>query len=221
MTLVYDPRASDSPHLSGVQPTWRDLPYACEILVAHWDAKEQSKEEVTERLASEGEQNKVTQLMTLLGPGKLRLLTEDGALSPQGMWLIRDFEQADQKGLDGEPGLGTKEMLSQTEEAVLGQLLFERDWLPMLATINLLATTTVADTETDERAEGFRNRIDHLDGYRNVEKINSWKKKAQTHLTWALHLGIAYENKHDELDLTSFGQKLHEQLRSDYHSDWP
>jgi hypothetical protein len=171
---------------------------------------------------SEGkQQNKINQLMTLLGAEKLRLLTKQGVLSPQGMWLARNFEPANQQGLDGEPGLGAKESLSQTEQAVFGQLLFERDWLPMLATVNLLATTTVADTETNARAEGFRDRINHLNGYRNVESINSWKKKAQAHLSWALHLDLAYETSRGELKLTGYGQQVHERIRPDYHPEWP
>jgi hypothetical protein len=218
---MYDPEAINSPHLSGAQPTWGDLPYACEILNAHWEAADESPEEVSERLASEGHRNKVNQLMTLLGPEKLRLITERGTLSPQGMWLARDYEEADQQGLDGEPGLGAKRTLSQTEQSFFGQLLFERNWVPMLATVNLLATTTVADTETDARAEGFRDRIDHLEGYQNVESINSWKKKAQAHLSWALHLDLAYENSRRELELTGFGHQVHESVRPDYHPDWP
>jgi hypothetical protein len=172
-------------------------------------------------LASEGEKNKVNQLMTLLGPKKLRLLTEQGSLSPQGMWLVRNFEPTNQQGLDGQPRVGVKEMLSPTEQALFGQLLFERNWVPMLATINLLATTTVADTETDDRAEEFRDRVHHLDGYRNVKSINSWKKKAQVHLSWALRIEIAYKTRLGELDLTGFGQQIHEQVRSDYHPEWP
>ncbi|WEL18873.1 hypothetical protein SVXHr_2730 [Halorhabdus sp. SVX81] len=91
----------------------------------------------------------------------------------------------------------------------------------MLATVNLLATTTVADTETDDRAEGFRDRIDHLDGYQNVNSINSWKKKAQAHLSWALYLGIADQTHHNELGLTDFGREVHERLLPDYHPEWP
>lgn len=218
---MYDPTASDSPHLSGAQPTWGDLTYACELLNAHWDATEESKEEVSVRLASEGERNKVNQLMTLLGPEKLRLLTEDRTLSLQGLWLTRHFEPANQQGIDGQPGLGAKETLSSTEQTVFGQLLFERNWVPMLATVNLLATTTVADTETDDRAEGFRDRTNHLDGYQNVKSINSWKKKAQAHLSWVLHLGLADQTRHSELDLTDFGRQVHERVRPDYHPEWP
>lgn len=218
---MYDPTASDSPHLSGAQPTWGDLPYACELLHAHWEATGESKQKTTDQLASGGERNKVNQLMTLLGPEKLCLLSEHESLTPQAMWLARNFEPANQQGLDGQPGLGAKETLSPTEQAVFGQLLFERNWVPMLATVNLLATTTVADTETDDRAEGFRNRVAHLDGYRNVESINSWKKKAQAHLAWTLHLNIAYEASHGELELTGFGQQVHENVHPDYHPDWP
>jgi hypothetical protein len=50
---MYDPEEPDSPHLSGAQPTWGDLPYACEVLHAHWEASEESTTEVSDRLASE------------------------------------------------------------------------------------------------------------------------------------------------------------------------
>lgn len=219
---MYDPEAPNSPHLSGAQPVWGDLPYLCEVLNEHWEASDESTTEVTDRLISESNrQNKINQSMTLLGAEKLRLLTEQGNLNPQGMWLARNFEPADQQGLDGESGLGTKKSLSQTEQAVFGELLFERDWLPMLATVNLLATTTVADTETTARAENFRDRVNHLDGYDSVESVNSWKKKAQAHLAWASHLDIAYESDRDELKLTGYGQKVHESVRPDYHPEWP
>jgi len=218
---MYDPTTSDSPHLSGAQPTWEDLPYACEILNAHRETSEESREKVSARLASEGEQNKVNQLMTLLGPEKLRLINDHRALSLQGLWLTQHFEPASQQGIDGQPGLGAKETLSPTEQAVFGQLLFERNWVPMLATVNLLATTAVADTETDNRAEEFKSRINHLDGYQNVKSINSWKKKAQAHLSWALHLGLADQTRHGKLDLTDFGRQVHKHVRMDYHPEWP
>ncbi|WP_302081061.1 hypothetical protein [Salinibaculum rarum] len=218
---MYDPTASDSPHLSGAQPTWGDLPYACELVKAHWDRSGETEEDIIEQVAIDAEQTKPSQIRTFLGSNKLGLLGEDGSLRPQGMWLARNFESPSQQGLDGEPNVGAKETLSPVEQSLFGSLLFERNWVPMLATVNLLATEPVADTETEVRAEKFQMRIEHLDGYRNVDSINAWKKKVQAHLAWALHLDLAYETSHNELNTTGFGQQVHENLQTLYHPEWP
>lgn len=123
--------------------------------------------------------------------------------------------------LDGELGVGIKDTLSPTEQALFGLLFFQRDWLPMLATINILATETVSTGETEARAQAFEQRVDHLEGYQSVNSINSWKKKVQAHLSWARHLDIAYKDAQNSLQLTGFGQRLHERLRRNYHPDWP
>jgi hypothetical protein len=218
---MYDPTASDSPHLSGAQPTWGDIPYACELVKAHWDQSRTTEDDVVDQVIANGEKNKINQIMTLLGPNKLGLLSENSEVSPQGMWLARNFEPPSQKGIDGQTGIGVKKTLSPIEQSLFGSLLFERNWVPMLATINLLVTESVESAETEARAKEFQNRIEHLNGYQNVESINSWKKKVQAHLSWVLHLDIAYETSHGEIDLTRFGQQIHENIRGLYHPNWP
>jgi hypothetical protein len=217
---MYDPEASDSPHLSGAQPTWGDLPYACQMLTNYWKSDGKSKEEITQRLKSDGEESKVGQLLTLLGEEKLGLIRNDGSLSPNGIWIADNFEPPSQQGINTTPGIGTKEVLSATEQSLLRMLLFDRNWLPMLATINMLAEEDISSKETKERAEEFSQRVGHLDGYQNVNSINSWKKKVQAHLAWAMHLDFAYET-HNSLKITGFGQQVHESVESNYHPDWP
>lgn len=218
---MHDPTAPDSPHLTGAQPTWGDLPYACELIVEYWEAKDLAPNEVAECLESQGEPNKVRQLLTLFSWEKLGILTETDGLAPNGIWLAYNFEPPTQQGLDGTAGLGSKQTLSPTEQALFQMLLFKRNWLPMLATINQLATEAVSRGETDRRAGDFRNRVGHLKGYQQVESINSWKKKAQAHFKWARYLDLAYENPQDQLELTGFGQQLHEHLYQHYHPEWP
>ena len=217
-TAMHDPTVPDSPHLEGAQPTWGDLPYACELVHELWDG-DGTPTEIVERLRATSEANKTNQLLTLLN--KLDVRNEDGSLSHTGLFLATHYDSPSQQGLDGGPGLGAKQALSETEQGVFQTMLFERNWLPMVATVNLLATGDIDVTETKERATGFQQRVEHLDGYQNVNSVNSWKKKVQAHLDWAEFLDIAYESTQNRLALTGFGQQLHEQSEDDYHPDWP
>lgn len=217
---MYDPTATNSPHLSGAQPTWGDLPYICELLHKYWTV-DNAPEEVTSRLISRGKENKIKQIRTLCSQEKLGLLHKDGSLSPTGIWIAQSFEEPSQQGLQDDLAIGTKDTLSSAEQALFGMILFDRDWLPMLATINLLATERVSTTETEARAQAFEQRISHLKGYQKVNSVNSWKKKAQAHFSWADSLDIAYEDAQASLQLTGFGHRLHKHLQDGYHPDWP
>jgi hypothetical protein len=116
--------------------------------------------------------------------------------------------------------IGTKHDLAPAEQAVLKAVLFEQDWLPMLATVNQIAIESVSEKETDARAEGFQDRVEHLDKYQSVNKLNSWKKKAQTHYHWVQELDIATVGD-GQIQLTEDGRTLHQQLTRHYHPDWP
>ena len=116
--------------------------------------------------------------------------------------------------------IGTKHDLAPAEQAVFKAVLFGQDWLPMLATVNQLAIESVSEKETDARAEGFQDRVEHLDKYQSVNKLNSWKKKAQTHYHWVQELDIAMV-RDGQIQLTEDGRTLHRQLIRHYHPDWP
>lgn len=217
---MLDPDDPDSPHLRGVQPTWGDLPYGCEILNSLWEA-DQSVEDTLEEVRSAGKRSKTNQLISLFGPEKLGFLDDNNCLAADGMWLSANFAAPDQRRLQNGSSIGVKDTLSSTEQALFGMRLFRLDWLPMLATLNLLATESIDTTETEARAQGFRSRVDHLSGYQRVNSVNSWKKKVQAHLDWMQHLDVSYVDSHGMLDLTGFGQRLHRGLQEQYPSDWP
>lgn len=218
---MHDPTAADSPHLVGAQPTWRDLPYACELLRYRWLNPGQEFETYKKELENGDKPNKVKQQVSLLGAEKLQLLGPEGELTPNGIWLANQFDPADQSSLTGGPSLDRKQTLSPGERAIWQLVLFQRNWLPMLAAINQIVTTSVSQQETDKRATDFRNRVEHLDGYQSVSSINSWKKKVQVHLVWATYLGIAERTSEDDFKPTSFATELHNRFEQFYHPDWP
>jgi hypothetical protein len=216
---MLDPEDPDSPHLEGVQPTWGDLPYGCELLRSLWEA-DQPVEETLEEVRSAGKQNKTDQLISLFGPRKLGLLDANSSLTADGIWLAANYATPDQRRLQEDSTIGVKDTLSSTEQALFGMRLFRLDWLPMLATLHLLATESIETKETKTRAEDFRRRVSHLSGYQQVNSINSWKKKVQAHLDWMGHLDLSYVDSHGTFDLTRFGYQLHSGLQGQYPTDW-
>jgi hypothetical protein len=218
---VYDPIVPDSPHLRGAQPTWSDLPFACELLRYRWLNPDQTLETYRNDLEKRGKPNKVSQQLALLGSEKLGLLDSKGELTPSGIWIANQFEPADQSSLSQEPSFGRKRKLTSGERAIWQTILFQQDWVPMLAITNQIAMTTVSQKETDKRATDFRNRVEHLRGYQSVNSINSWKKKVQVHLQWAMYLGIAEQTSQGDYEPTPFAQELHKRFKQHYHPDWP
>jgi hypothetical protein len=196
------------------------LPYGCEILNSLWNTN-QPVEETLEDIRSTGKRNKTDQLISLFGPQKLALLDANTSLTADGIWLAANFAAPDQRRLQEGSVIGVKDTLSGTEQALFGMRLFRFDWLPMLATLNLLATESIETKETETRAEAFKRRVGHLSGYQRVNSINSWKKKVQAHLDWMQHLDLSYVDSHGTLDLTRFGHQLHNGLQDQYPEGWP
>jgi ribosomal protein L17 len=218
---MYDPTDSDSPHLGGIQPDWRDLPHLCEVVHVYWQFHDESHDEIRDRLLSKGTPNKVKHQLRLLSEGKLGIIRE-GELTPDAIWLANRFSRPTQQRLTAGEGatIGAKEQLNESEQSLLQSILFRKDWLPMLATINQLLTESTSIKETDTRATAFRKRVDHLAGYANVNSINSWKKKAQAHFTWAKYLGLATESNR-VYEPTALARDIDSHLRRHYHPDWP
>jgi len=218
---MYDAIASDSPHLAGIQPDWRDLPHLCEVIHVFWKSRDKTEAEIREQLLSQGTPNKVKNQIRLLSEDKLDLV-EEGSLTPDGIWLANRFSNPTQQRLTTEDSvsIGAKEQLNEAEQSLLQSILFRKDWLPMLATINQLLTNSTSIKETDTRATEFRKRVDHLSGYSNVNSINSWKKKTQAHFTWAKYLGLATisDGMYQPTPLT---RDIDDSLRQHYHPDWP
>ncbi len=171
----YDPKASDSPHIGGVQPTWGDLAYACELIKPYHQMPDRPAADIKSELADRGKETKVDQqhrFLELLG-----ILDAEEGLLPSGIWLAEHFETPNQTTLSSGIQLDVKLSLSPEEQGIWKTVLFEQNWLPMIAIINQLATTRTEATETESRAEAFRDRVEHLDSYQPVNSINSWRKK--------------------------------------------
>jgi len=221
MSGMYDPTATDSPHLGGIQPDWRDLPHLCEIVYFFYQFHNETEDEIRERLLSKGTPNKIKNQLRFLSSDKLGIIDE-GGLTPDAIWLANRFSRPTQQRLTaGEKvSLGAKEQLNKSEQSLLQTMIFREDWLPMLATINQLHTESPSAKETDTRATEFRKRVDHLDGYAAVSSINSWKKKAQAHFRWAEYIGLA-TNSGGVYEPTALARDVDARLRKHYHPDWP
>lgn len=217
---MYDPASPDSPHIGGAQPTWGNLPFAIELVHAYWQNPDDDPETVEDDLLQNTTQTTLGQVRNFLT--KADVVDDDHRLLPNGIWLAEVYEEPDQTTLGDSDTvqIGTKHDLTPAEQAVFKAVLFEKDWLPMLATVNQLATESVSEKETDARAEGFQVRVEHLDKYQSVNKLNSWKKKAQTHYHWVQELDIAMV-RDGQIQLTEDGRTLHRQLIRHYHPDWP
>jgi|AntDeeMetagen134_2_1112570.scaffolds.fasta_scaffold00270_10 ribosomal protein L17 len=218
---MYDATATDSPHLAGIQPDWRDLPQLCEIIHVFWQSQDQTEDEIRDQLLSHGTPNKVENQLRLLSEDKLNLL-EEGNMTPDAIWLANRFSRPTQQRLTPEEtvAIGAKEQLNEAEQSLLQSIFFRKNWLPMLATINQLLTNTTSIKETDTRATEFRKRVDHLSGYANVKSVNSWKKKAQAHFSWAEDLGLAAVSN-NMYEPTALTRDIDRSLRQHYHPDWP
>lgn len=218
---VHDPTATDTPHLGGIQPDWRDLPHLCEVVHVFWQFHNETEDEIRERLLSKGTPNKIKHQLRFLSSDKLGII-DDGELTPDAIWLANRFSRPTQQRLTAGEGasLGTKEQLNESEQSLLQSILFREDWLPMLATINQLHTESPSIKETDVRATEFRNRIEHLDGYAAVSSINSWKKKAQAHFKWVEYIGLATVSD-GVYEPTALARDVDANLRQHYHPDWP
>ena len=217
---MHDPVSADSPHIGGAQPTWGNLPFATELVHAYWQNTDDDPEAVERDLLQNTSHTTLGQVRNLLT--KADVIDDDHRLLPNGAWLAEVYKEPDQTTLgDAEHmQIGTKHDLSPAEQAVFKTILFEKDWLPMLATVNQLATESVSEKETDARAEGFQDRVEHLVKYQSLNKVNSWKKKAQTHYHWVQELDIATV-RDSQILLTEDGQTLHQRLIRHYHPDWP
>jgi hypothetical protein len=218
---MHDPTATDTPHLSGIQPDWRDLPHLCEVIHAFWQFRNETEDEIRERLLSKGTPNKIKDQLRLLSPDKLGIIN-NGELTPDAIWLANRFSCPTQQRLTAGEGvsLGAKEQLNESEQSLLQSILFREDWLPMLATINQIHTESPSIKETDARATDFRKRIEHLDGYAAVSSINSWKKKTQAHFKWAEYIGLAIVSD-GAYEPTPLARDVDASLRQHYHPDWP
>lgn len=217
--FVPSPSAPDSPHLGGIQPTWRDLPFACDLVDALYDNQGREYQQIRDDFIEASGQSKVDQMKNFLG--KVAIIDADNELLPNGVFLAEVYSPASQEALIDTKQPAIKDSLAPAEQTFWRTVLFDRDWIPMLATVNIVATRDVSTQETESRAEAFRQRCKHLEKYQSFESINTWKKKTQTHFAWLEQIGLAQSGERDRFDLTDAGERLHERSQTLYHPDWP
>ncbi|USZ68521.1 hypothetical protein NGM10_01980 [Halorussus salilacus] len=216
---IPDPTSPSSPHIDSIQPTWRDLPYACELVRFTYNHPRESFPDIREGLIQRSTKTKVKQTLNFLG--KIEVLDKKTGLLPLGEWLAEKYSTPHQMTIGDSASVGIKQDLSGSEARVWKYLLFNNDWVPMLGAINQLATTSVSTKETESRAEEFYTRLSHLTEYKKYNSISTKKKKAQVHFQWLQKVGLAKIDKHEKMSLTKKGEFLHEQLRPHYHPNWP
>lgn len=211
---MYDPNEPDVPHLGNDQPSWGDLPFASEIVKQHWDRSDETYDQVREKIkqANEGEESKINDVYNLLAKENLGVFDDETGLTEVGVALAQNYERSKQQKLDTDTKddavLGTKDQLGEAERAVYRDLLFERDWLPMVATLDLIEQETPSTGETAERAKRFRFRVEHLEEYESVNSNDAWKKKLQAHVKISKHLELVTEQA-DSLTLTDTGEEAY------------
>lgn len=220
---VPDLTDSEAPHLGKGQPPWGDLPYLSEML--HWfavrdDPSPEIRDEI--RNTTSNQERKVNQLFNL--SRKLGLFSrEEYRLLPSGHALTRVYDPPNQDTLtDGDTAataVGLKSELAPAEQAVYQTVLFERDWVPMVATLHLIVTAEVSAKERHDRAAAYQDRVEHLEKYQDVNSPATWQAKLKPHLDWFVHLDLATE-VNGEIQITSEGRQLYEQLTPYYPADW-
>lgn len=215
---MYEVMDSDSPHLSGAQPTWRQLEFVAEMTNFVWERPTASWEDLQAKLRGKVGKSKIGSTASLMR--KLDILTENNNLTFRGVWLATEFDPAPSTRGKKAVTIGVKKNLSDVEAFAFRQILFQYDWTPMVATINQLGTERVPDQETLERAVNFVDRIDHLSGYDASWSDGTKKKKAQVHFEWAKRLRLAYRTNNDDIALSPLGKVTHEYLADWYPESW-
>lgn len=183
-----------------------------------WEQRDSSWSDIKSELYDRSRHNKIQQTVTFLK--KVELIDSDHQLLPNGVWLANNFESAPQTTISQGVQLGSKETLSNIEQTIFRQLLFQYDTLPMLATIYLISTKDLSDKETEERSLKYKDCVKHLKKYNEEWRTGTWKKKSQVHYEWAKQLELANVNDQRKLELTELGDALHQGLGHMYHPEW-
>lgn len=215
---MFDPTAPDTPHLEGVQPTWRDLGFACELTHVVWERRQTPWSQIEPKLYGRAGENKISQTIVLLK--KLDILDKEYRVSINGVWLANNFKSTPQTTISQGIELGTKDDLSEVEQTIFCQILFQYDCLPMLAALDLISTQSISDKETEKRALSFKGHVSHLEKYDSEWEIGTWKKKSQVHFEWAKRTGLASANDQGNLELTQLGEAIDNTIDYMYHPEW-
>lgn len=210
-----DPNAA---HLSGIQPTWRNLAFTAAVLQVIWHSPEGPWETINARLREATGQSKIDDNVSLLK--KLDFIDVEHRLTPSGVILAENYSPPPTtSGTDGVE-LDDKVRLSDIEQTVFQKQLFEYDWLPMLAVLNQVSTERVPPFVHQTRASSFVNRLSHLADYDADWSPDTKMQKARTHFNWARDLELTSINDEEHLELTPRGKATNDRLRHLHHPEW-
>lgn len=201
-------------HLETVQPDWDDLPLACELLELRRREPNADLRTLAFNRGVVGSRKvqHVTRLLELLD------LLDEGELTERGRSLTEAYEPALQQSHSGAKlGIGVKDSLSCTEQALLWMVIFYEHCLPMLAVLHQLTVETVPTTQDTPAAQRFGERIDHL--YPDVDSDSSWVPRAKVHYKWLVHLELA-KIRSSSYVLTEIGNGVFEQVEAEYPDQW-
>ncbi|MXR21411.1 hypothetical protein [Halobacterium bonnevillei] len=218
-TPDFDPEASDSPHITGIQPTARFLEFAAEVLRLRWQHPDTKWDTLAGRISDAGiGKSKVKRVPKFLN--KIGCLDQDKSLTGSGAAIAETVRLGPQH-TGNEASIGNKPYLTDAEQAMFRQQLFEHDWLPMLAVLNQVSVGDVTADFGGERADNFVDRLTHLTGYDESWGRGTKDTKSRVHFDWAERVGLIEETKTGTLELTPLGSATNTRLQHLHHPDWP
>ena len=207
-----------SPHFGGIQPSWRELNFTTELLHNIW-ATIMEFDNLYIELEKNVGKSKLDDSIRFLR--KCGLLAEDNGLTLTGILLTDEFRPAATSVQNDGIVLGEKRRLSDGEVAILRNIIFRKNTVPMMAAIHQLAFSEVSDKETEQRAKDFVSLTGYLDEYDSSWSIGTKKKKAQAHFEWVKQLDLAERTRDDHIELTPTGRVIHKKLKNSYPANWP
>lgn len=213
-----DPADPDAAHLAGIQPTWRDLTFATEVLQVIWQSPGVPWETINDGLREAGGPSKIDDNVSLLK--KLDLIDSGHRLTPTGVILAENFSPPATAAGSNRVQLNEKDRLSDIEQTVFRKQLFEYDWLPMLAILNQVSAERVPPTADQNRASSYVDRLSHLGDYDADWRPDTKMQKARTHFDWAHDLGLISIDEEGVFELTPRGEATNDRLRHLHHPDW-
>lgn len=217
-TKPRDPEDPEAAHLVGIQPSWRELTFAADVLQVIWQSPDSSWERIIERLRDAAGPSKIDDNVSLLK--KLDFVDAEHRLTPTGVILAENYSPPPTSAVTNDVELGEKESLSDIEQTVFRKQLFEYDWLPMLAVLNQVSTERVLHTTDQNRASSYVDRLGHLADYDVDWSPDTKMQKARTHFNWAHDVGLTSINDEGFFELTPRGEETNGRLRHLHHPDW-
>ena len=199
-------------YLDTIQPEYRNLSFASEVIQLLWRHPEQEilELDVVENI------DKVKRTLRFL---RRLNIVEKGNLTHSGGWLATVYSDPEQQALvDTDVVLGRKNHLGVHERETYLGLLTGHHWLPMLATVHHIAYDRVPKRRSERPVDLFASRIDHLEPYEDLSE-NAWRTRANVHYGWFEQLDLAAV-RGDRLVLSDAGAEFNETVLDEYPNKW-